>query len=237
MEERNAPILYVGGSKGGVGKSKLSFALVDYLLERGRKVLLLETDTSNPDVHKAHKALEDENLICGEIDLDGVDGWVEMINQADQLPGHHLVVNSAARSGMGVRKHGGTLREALGELGRELIVFWLINRQRDSLEELRLFHQSFPEAIIHVCRNLYFGGPDKFTRYNESRVRASVENGGRTLDFPELGDRVADRMYSDRLSIRSALAAMPIGDRAELRRWRAACAAMFDEVFGGNHEG
>ena len=30
----NAPIFYVGGSKGGVGKSKLSFALIDYLTTR-----------------------------------------------------------------------------------------------------------------------------------------------------------------------------------------------------------
>ena len=27
----NAQIFYVGGSKGGVGKSKMSFALIDYL--------------------------------------------------------------------------------------------------------------------------------------------------------------------------------------------------------------
>ena len=30
----NAPILYIGGSKGGVGKSSLAFALVDYLIAR-----------------------------------------------------------------------------------------------------------------------------------------------------------------------------------------------------------
>ena len=46
----NMPIFYVGGSKGGVGKSKLTFALIDYLLDDGKQVLLLESDTSNPDV-------------------------------------------------------------------------------------------------------------------------------------------------------------------------------------------
>lgn len=30
----NAPILYIGGSKGGVSKSSLAFALVDYLIAR-----------------------------------------------------------------------------------------------------------------------------------------------------------------------------------------------------------
>ena len=40
----NMPIFYVGGSKGGVGKSKLTFALIDYLLDDGKQVLLLESE-------------------------------------------------------------------------------------------------------------------------------------------------------------------------------------------------
>ena len=66
----NAPIFYVGGSKGGVGKSKVSFALIDYLLDDGKKVLLLESDTSNPDVFKAHQPHENDTLVCREADLD-----------------------------------------------------------------------------------------------------------------------------------------------------------------------
>ena len=66
----NASIFYVGGSKGGVGKSKLSFALIDYLLDDGKKVLLLESDTSNPDVFKAHQPHENDALVCREADLD-----------------------------------------------------------------------------------------------------------------------------------------------------------------------
>jgi Mrp family chromosome partitioning ATPase len=42
----------VGGSKGGVGKSIVAMAVLDSLLERGEPVLLVECDTSNPDVAK-----------------------------------------------------------------------------------------------------------------------------------------------------------------------------------------
>lgn len=56
----NASIFYVGGSKGGVGKSKLAFALIDYLLDEEKQVVLLETDTSNPDVFKAHQPHEND---------------------------------------------------------------------------------------------------------------------------------------------------------------------------------
>lgn len=226
----NASIFYVGGSKGGVGKSKVAFALIDYLLDDGKKVLLLESDTSNPDVFKAHQPHENDALVCREADLDSADGWIELVNIAAEFPEHFMVINSAARSNKGLEKYGLTLRETLGELNRELLTFWVINRQRDSVELLRGFLNVFPDAPVHVCRNLYFGAPEKFERYNTSKSRELIERKGQTLDFPDLGDRVADKLYSGRMSIKKALAELPIGDRAELRRWKIACAEMFGKA-------
>ena len=226
----NAPIFYVGGSKGGVGKSKLSFALIDYLTTREKKVLLLETDTSNPDVYKTHHVHENGSLVCKIVDLDVSEGWIKLVNHADEFPGHVAVINSAARSNTGIEKYGAMLRETLGELDRELMTFWMLNRQRDSLELLRGFLNAFPDALIHACRNMYFGAPEKFELYSKSKAREIIEKKGLTLDFPDLADRVADKLYSGRVPIKAALAEMPLGDRAELRRWRQKCAEMFQSV-------
>ncbi len=226
----NAPIFYVGGSKGGVGKSKLAFALIDYLTEKENKILLLETDTSNPDVYKAHHPYENGNLVSKIADLDVPEGWIELVNVADEHPEHIVVINSAARSNTGIEKYSAMLRETLGELNRELVTFWVINRQRDSIELLRGFLNAFPDALVHVCRNMYFGEQEKFALYNESKAREIIERKGLTLDFPDLADRVADKLYSGRVPIKAALAEMPLGDRAELRRWRQKCAEMFQSV-------
>ena len=228
----NAPIYYIGGSKGGVGKSKASFALIDYLIEREKKVLLLETDTSNPDVYKTHKPYENESLVCKMADLDVPEGWIELVNVADEYPEHVLVINSAARSNTGIEKYSAMLRETLDELSRALVTFWVINRQRDSVELLRGFLNSFPNALVHVCRNMYFGTPENFARYNESKARTHIEKKGKTLDFPDLADRVADKLYSGRMPIKITLEELPLGDRAELRRWRQKCAEMFQAAFG-----
>lgn len=227
----NENIFYVGGSKGGVGKSKLSFALIDYLLDGGKKVLVLETDTANPDVYKAHHPHESENMVCKIADLDTSTGWVELVNFAADFPDHCLVINSAARSNKGIAKYGATLRETLQELDRNLVTFWMINRQRDSVELLRSFLNSFPDSLVNVCRNLYFGSPEKFETYNTSKARTHIEKNGKTLDFPDLGDRVADKLYSGRIPIRVAFSEFTIGDRAELKRWKIACAEMFKLAF------
>ena len=56
-------IYLVGGSKGGVGKSMVTMATLDYLLDRGESVLLIESDTSNPDTWKAYKDVTETELL------------------------------------------------------------------------------------------------------------------------------------------------------------------------------
>ncbi|SOE98758.1 NUBPL iron-transfer P-loop NTPase [Burkholderia sp. OK233] len=218
------PIYLVGGSKGGVGKSMVTLALADYLQRQGTHAVLLETDTSNPDVMKA---LRDE-IKCAAYDLDDADGWIGFVNFCDTHRGAAVIVNTAARNQTGVARYGGTL----AELERQLVVLWVINRQRDSLELLHIFGQTFPDTVTHVVRNGYFGMPDKFTLYQESQLRKAIETGGQSLDFPDLADRVADELRSQRISIRQAAEVMQIGQRAELFRWRELCDAMFSKVIG-----
>jgi hypothetical protein len=124
------PIYLVGGSKGGVGKSMLTLALADHLQRRDIHAVLVETDTSNPDVMKA---LRDE-MKCAAYDLDDVDGWIGFVNFCDAHRGAVVIVNTAARNQTGVARYGGTLARTLEELERQLVVLWVINRQRDSLE-------------------------------------------------------------------------------------------------------
>ena len=100
------------------------------------------------------------------------------------------------------------------------------------MELLRSFLDAFPDSLAHVCRNTYFGEPDTFERYNDSKTRKAIEQKGRTLDFPRLADRVTDKLYSGRISIQKALTELHLGDRAELRRWRARYSEMFDKALG-----
>ena len=84
---------------------------------------------------------------------------------------------------------------------------------------------------IKVVRNLYFGEPEKFQLYNDSDSRKRVEAaGGKTIDFPDLADRVADDLVTKRLTIKRASEELPIGNRAELLRWRRLAHQALGEV-------
>lgn len=226
------PIYLIGGSKGGVGKSTVSMAVVDYLMDKGESVLLIESDTSNPDVAKALKG----QTAIETVDLDDADGWIHLVNTIDQAPDSTVVINTAARNNKGVSSYGGTLNSTLEELKRKLVTLWVINRHRDSLELLKEYADAIPNADIHVVRNTHFGDERKFELYNTSKIRKVIEEkGGKSLMFPDLADRVADDLFgsatgSKRMSIAVGMKELPIGNRAELNRWRLEVKKMLTDI-------
>jgi hypothetical protein len=221
------PILLIGGGKGGVGKSLMSMTVVDFLGSTERKPFLIETDTSVPDVYKTYQADTGGELV----NLDEREGWIELVNLVESRPESTFVINTGARNQTGISNFGKTLSKALPQLKRKLVVFWMIDRKRESLELLSDFREALPEADVHVVRNMYLGAEKKFELYNGSKMKAAIEkNGGRSLNFPEVADRVTDAMNKGRLTIAKAVMELSLGDRMELERWREECKTMLSEV-------
>lgn len=235
----NSPAMFaVGGCKGGVGKSMVALALVDDLLQRGERVLLIETDTANPDVWRMYArepGVVAETLDL-DLDLDQAEGWIDLINLCDSHPERVVVINTAARNHQGVAAHGATLNRALPELRRRLVTLWVINTQRDSLELLEDYLRSLPGTVTHVVRNTFFGSPDTFGLYPTLAVSEDIaRRGGQVLTLDRLADRVSGDLYSRRLSIARAVQrgspdALPLGNRAELERWRETVARMLAAI-------
>jgi len=223
-------IFLVGGGKGGVGKSLMSMALLDFLQAGGQEPFLVETDTSVPDVFKTY-----QEETAGElVNLDEREGWIELVNLVESKAGSTIVINTGARNQTGVSNFGRTLSRALGELGRKLVVLWMIDRKRESLELLSDFMAAIPEAEVHVVRNLYLGGEKKFELYNASKMKAGIEaRGSKSVNLPELADRVTDAMNKGRMTIAKATGELSLGDRMELERWREECADMLSQVADG----
>ena len=156
--QENLFLFFIGGSKGDVGKS-----------------ILVESDTSNPDVGKTFTHSDDVEVLS--LSLDDADGWIELVNYCEASD-KYLVINSDARSGEAVEKFGGTLIGSLDELHRQLVSFWVINRQRDSIELLKKYMDVVP------------GEPQKFELFNDSKTKVEAEKRGAIVDLPDLADRV-----------------------------------------------
>lgn len=230
------PTLFtVGGCKGGVGKSMVSIALLDYLLRRDTPVLLIDTDTSNPDVWRMYG--QEPGVVPEALDLDEASGWIDLINLCEAYPDRVTVINTAARNNKGVAAYGTTLQRALPELRRRFVTLWVINNQRDSVELLEDYVRALPDAVVHVVCNTFFGPRAAFGLYNALPVAEDIaRRGGHVLTLDRLASRVSDDLYSRRLSIARALSTgtpdtLPLGNRVELQRWRETVAAMFTALW------
>ena len=97
-------IFYVGGGKGGVGKSMVSLTLIQFLIDKfgdSKTISLIETDESNPDVGRVYKGkIPITNVILDEDEK----GWILMSNLIEKSSDTLFIINSAARSNMGIRR-------------------------------------------------------------------------------------------------------------------------------------
>jgi hypothetical protein len=223
----NEPIIFVSGSKGGVGKSLTTMALLDYFATNHKYLKLIDADVNNPDVWRCYG-----RHTMGEVlNLDEVEGWIEMVNICDATPFKAVVINTPAQSNISVSKHMAVLLNSLRELARPLITLWVINRQRDSLELLNDYVALVSGGVIHVVCNGYFGEEKKFELYRDSTLRETLTTlGSKTLFLPDLADRVTDELYSKRTTLAEAAQQFKLGDRVELQRWRNSVGAMFAEI-------
>jgi hypothetical protein len=76
--------------------------------------------------------------------------------------------------------------------------------------------------------------PSLFELYDTSALRNALEEmGGLSLYLPQLATRVTNLVQSNRLTLERARQTATLGSRAEIERWRRACAQnIFDKVCG-----
>lgn len=208
----------VGGSKGGVGKTLLSLALIDFLGEK--PVNLVETDTSNPDVYKV---MSDRVNKAYSISLDEKNGWLDLIDVIDESSDRPIVINTRAANNVGMSTFGDLLVEASNLIKRHITVFWVLNTDRDGVALLKSFLQQFghnENIKVHVVLNLKFGDIDSFIYQGSETAKLVEDRGGVTITMPELADRVRVKVYNERQSLMAVASQGSLGHRIEAEHWR-----------------
>lgn len=234
-------IIMIGGGKGGVGKSMVTMAMIDALLTDGENIIVVESDDSNPDIYKAVNEL----VPCEICNLDDQSGYITLGGIIEQGKKACIVVNTAARATSGIIEHSGILSDVAKELGRELIMLWPINRQRDSLELLKTFlDKAQGYSRTYTVINTYFGPEEKFARYfipltdaeqkDENRQPKLRERVTGTIIFPELNDLIADKLIDNRLALWTAdkSGKLTLAERSALRQFREAAKKALEAIYG-----
>jgi hypothetical protein len=213
-------VFLVHGDKGGVGKSFLAAVLVEYLHARKKKVAVVDADTRNADLHALYAGGDVPTL---HTDLRDESGWMEFASFLEQTPEDNVVVSLPAGVGEDVTLNHRFFADALYGLKRSLVAFWVLNRSPHAVALLRPFVQCYADdakAMVAV-RNLFFGEPNRFARWNDAKTReAFLAAGGLEMDLDDLNERIVDATFLHlpprRFGDGSALS---YGERMMLKRW------------------
>jgi hypothetical protein len=227
-------IFYVGGGKGGVGKSMVSITLIQFLIDRygGEKMIhLIETDDSNPDVGRIYKGKIP--MTAAMLDEDER-GWILVTNLIEQSRDTIFVINSAARSNMGIRKNGRNFTTVLenGKIPYDFVVLWPMNRQKDSVTLLEDFLRYVTYGPVYSIRNNYFGKPEDFALYAKylKESESLVSRITKTLDFPALADIITDDFYTGGRTIPETVDNLGAFAGQSFLSWRNQVYSMFGEM-------
>jgi hypothetical protein len=238
-------IFYVGGSKGGVGKSIITTVLVQFLLDRygdSKTIHLIETDDSNPDVGRIYTdKIPVTPLILDEKEA----GWITLFELLEQNSNTLFVINSAARSNCGIDANGENFSAALEDrsVPYELVTFWPINRQLDCVNLFMDYLKVMRCGSAFAIRNNYWGAPKDFLIYDSMLSKGKYKELAQSringvLDFPALNDLITLQFYSYGLTIPEVTEHLNVFKRQLFTSWKAKAYAMFEGtgLFAGDEK-
>jgi len=195
------------GDKGGVGKSLLMCAAIDYRANKkgfdSEKLVILDADPRNADVFRMFDGFPAYGR-SERISLATKEDWMKLVDRIQDGEGKDLDYMLSMPAGIGsiLSKEGAKFGDLVGHLGHDITMFWTIDRMPDSVNLLKraMFDIGGKVKQTILVKNLFFGEADSFTRWDNSFLRQLfLLQGGIEANLPELHEWVIDQVIGDQL--------------------------------------
>jgi hypothetical protein len=216
-------LVIVTGDKGGTGKSTLSRGLVDIANHRKIDYVAYDSDKRNSQLYRHYQSTGSG---ISRLDFSTEDGADGLIVQMDIGTSPLLIVDLPAGGGELLEKYNsqlGLLSEAQ-EMGYEITIVSVMSRVKDSVNALRLLMDFTGDAAKHLAiKNLYWGTEDKFSLFDQSKVKQRLlDDGGLVINMPDMCDATYALIDEHNLTFRAALddtEHIPRPHRSRIHQW------------------
>jgi hypothetical protein len=223
-------IYFSHGEKGGCGKSMTALLALEtlYAGQGPANLVAIETDTSNPDFGRKAKFLDGLQLeFCNLRDQSGWNELVDLIERAGEDAS--IIINLPSQVALWATEIE-LVRDALADMGASVVVFWTINRQRDSVTLLEKAIGETGDAFRWiVVKNLYFGTPEKFEIFDISNGKKG-KKALPVISIPEAPDFFVDHVMQEQVTFSTLGGGFSAYERTSAKRMLAASAKEFSCV-------
>ena len=201
-------IHFIGGEKGGVGKSLVARVLSQWFIDRSAPFAALDADTSHRTLLRSYGGYSQP------VDLDDFSSADEIANRA-LAADRSVVVDLPAQSSRALERwmRSVDLVRFCRDAGIRLTLWHVTDGTYDSVRDLERSLEQWAESFSFVLAKNH-GRCKDFSLFDESDARRRlVDLGGRIVDVPELDAAAMARIDRTSVSLWSAVNAAD-GDHA-----------------------
>jgi len=185
-----ANLHFIGGEKGGVGKSMVARALAQYLIDKELPFLGFDTDRSHGALMRFYSGYASPVLVDRYENLDAI------VEAAVEAPDRRIIVDLAAQTHAPLVKwmDESDLLDLTQELGIQIHYWHVMDSGKDSVDLLKALLDRFEARLSYVLVLNQVRGDDFSILKNSGEETRARQLGARTLTLRRLHDSVINKI-------------------------------------------
>jgi hypothetical protein len=225
-------IHFIGGEKGGVGKSLMARVIAQYLIDHELPFLGFDTDRSHGALMRFYAGF------ASPVTVDKVESLDAIVEAAVDQPGRRILVDLAAQTHDPLAtwiEDAGVLGLA-DELGMKLVYWHVMDSGKDSVDLLRRLLDRFGTGLAYVLVRNQVRGGDFGTLEQSGEQSRAIRMGANVVSVKKLHDSVIQKIDNSSSSFWKAKSSdkdaggLGLMDRQRVKMWLRDVYRELDEV-------
>ena len=227
-----ASINFIGGEKGGVGKSVTARALAQYFIDKDTPFTGFDTDRSH---HSFNRFYAD---FASPVVVDSYEGMDLIVDAFEENPQQNVIVDLAAQTSAPLAQwiKDASLIELFKEMDVTVNMWHVMDDGRDAVDLLGRLIDSYGNGPNYIVVQNFGRGSDFFLLRESHALQKAQAHGAYVIGLPRLHDvamrkidqhntsfwkAINDRDSSDRLGLL---------ERQRVKTWLKNCYQVFDKL-------
>ncbi len=221
---------FVGGEKGGVGKSMTSRLLAQYLIDAGTPFIGFDSDQSHRTFSRFYKEFS------APLVIDDYDSLDQLVILAQENPDSDLIVDLAAQTSIRLGKwiDESDALALLQDLGKQVYLWHVMDDGADSVELLNNLLDRYQQDFIKLVVVTNLGRGECFEHFEKSATyQKAADRGAIFIALVKLQPQLAARIDFSNTSFWAAAnntEIMNIIERSRVRVWLKSNYVQFDKL-------
>lgn len=210
---------FIGGEKGGVGKSFTARLLAQYFIDSNLPFHAFDTDRSHETLSRFY------GDFSSHVDANDFDSLDQIIEYAEQNPHHQILVDLAAQTFTALTKwiKESDVFDLFSELDYQVYLWHVMDDGADSMFLLDKLLQAIPDSRLQVVVVENYGRGQDFEHFETSAVyQQAVNRGAQMLELSPIHPALMRKIDFNSFSFWAAAnskQAMTIAERKRVGVW------------------